>query len=56
MDITKLSITELKALAFDIIAQIELSQNNLRAVQQEIAKKQKEAEQPAPSVEQPKTE
>ena len=38
MDITKITdVKELKALAFDAIEQIEIQQNNLRALQQRVA-------------------
>lgn len=38
MDITKITdVKELKALAFDAIEQIEIQQNNLRALQQRLA-------------------
>lgn len=40
MDITKMTIEELKCLAYDLIAQSEQTQNNLRAVNQEIANRQ----------------
>lgn len=39
MDITKMTVTELKALAYDTFAQIEQAQKNLQAINQEIAKK-----------------
>lgn len=38
MDITKLSQTELKALAYDLISQLEQTQRNLKAVNDEIQK------------------
>lgn len=40
MDITKLSITELKALGFDMVAELERTQQNLRTVNAELAKRQ----------------
>jgi hypothetical protein len=42
MDITKLSITELKALAYDLFVQAEVNQRNLQAINAEIQKKNKE--------------
>lgn len=39
MDLTIMSITELKAVAYDVLVQIEQQQNNLRLINQEIAKK-----------------
>ena len=39
MDITQKTVTELKALAFDFLVQIEQGQNNLRAINAEIAKR-----------------
>ena len=42
INITKLSKTELKALAFDVINQINTFQNNLRVLNEEIAKRQEE--------------
>lgn len=39
IDITKLSVTELKALAYDVLSEIEKQQNNLRAVNNELAKR-----------------
>lgn len=36
MDITKLNIVELKALAYDTLATIEQTQNNLKLINQEI--------------------
>jgi hypothetical protein len=39
MDITKLSVVELKALAFDLLVQLENVQNNLKVVNAEIAKR-----------------
>lgn len=48
MDISTLSVTELKALCFDEISKIELSQGNLRALQAEIVKRQKEGEKVDP--------
>lgn len=37
MDLTAMSITELKALAYDLLAQGQQIQNNLNTVNQEIA-------------------
>jgi hypothetical protein len=42
MDITKLTTTELKALAFDTIVQIEQFQKNLATLNQAIAQKLQE--------------
>ncbi len=39
MDITKLTITELKVLAYDILIQIENAQRNLQLVNAELKKK-----------------
>ena len=39
MDITKLSVVELKAIAFDLLVQLENVQNNLKVVNAEIAKR-----------------
>ena len=39
MDITKLNLTELKSLAYDQMATIEQSQNNLKAINEQIAKR-----------------
>lgn len=39
IDITKLTVTELKALAYDALSTIEMQQRNLQAINQEIAKK-----------------
>lgn len=39
MDITKLSITELKSLAYDEMAKIQQAQNNLNIINAEISKK-----------------
>ncbi len=39
MDITNLSVVELKALAFDTLVVIENSQKNLQLINQEINKK-----------------
>ena len=46
MDITKMSVEALKALAYDEMAKIQLSQQNLQMINQEIAKKQEESKQP----------
>lgn len=45
MDISKLSVTDLKALAYDRLATIERAQADLNIINQEIAKKQSEVEQ-----------
>ena len=39
MNIKEMSITELKALAYDTISQLEITQNNLRLINQEIKNK-----------------
>jgi len=39
MDITKLTVEALKALAYDEMAKIQLSQQNLQLINQEISKK-----------------
>ncbi len=46
LDITKLSIIDLKALAYDQISQIEQFQNNLRTVNAQIQIKLKEIKTP----------
>jgi len=43
MDITKMSITELKALAYDTIGELERVQNNLKQINNIIATKIAEA-------------
>lgn len=53
MDLTKMSLTELKALAFDIQQDIARSQNNLQIVGQEIEKRLKDVKED--STEDPKT-
>lgn len=42
MDITKLTLVELKSLAYDILAELERLQNNLRIVQARIVEVSKE--------------
>lgn len=42
MDITHLTITELKALAYDTFVQIEQFQNNLKLINQQIVEKLKQ--------------
>ncbi len=49
MDITKMTVVELKAVAYDLFVQLEITQKNLQAVNQEIAKKSKEAKEEAPA-------
>jgi hypothetical protein len=44
MDITTKSVIELKALAFDLLVQLENVQNNLKVVNAEIEKKVKSEE------------
>lgn len=46
MNIDTMTITELKALAYDLLASIEASQRNLQVVNQEIAKKSQPAVEP----------
>lgn len=41
-DISKMNETELKALAYDLLSQIESTQANLRLVNSEISKKLKD--------------
>ena len=48
MDITKMTETELKALALDLIGQREQVNNNLHILQEELKKRAKVAEQPEP--------
>jgi hypothetical protein len=47
IDITKLSVTELKALAYELVVQVETARQNLSVVQQELAKR---AQAPKPDV------
>ncbi len=42
IDLNTKTITELKAMAYDVIAQIEHLQNNVRIINQTILEKQKE--------------
>lgn len=42
MEITKMTVTDLKALAYDELIKIETAQNNLRLINEQIAKKLKE--------------
>lgn len=42
MDITKKTDVELKAMAYDIVMQNAINQNNLQAIQQELAKREQE--------------
>ena len=44
MDITKMSIEELKAMAFDEMQKIQIAQNNLQLLQEQIAKVGEEEE------------
>jgi hypothetical protein len=44
MDISKLSLTELKALAYDMLSTIDQAQRNLTSINQEIAKRQSTTE------------
>ena len=56
-DISKLSVLELKALAYDHLAQVQGLQNNLAVINQEIAKKStpvKEEEKVSPESDVPK--
>lgn len=39
MDITKLSLNDLKALAFDEITRLQMAQNNLQVINKEIAER-----------------
>lgn len=41
-DISQKSVMELKSMAYDIVAQVEVAQRNLQVLNQEIAKKQSE--------------
>lgn len=41
MDLSKLSLNELKVLAYDELVRIEQAQSNLRFINQEISKKDK---------------
>lgn len=40
MDITKLSLNELKALAYDQVVLLNRTQGNIKAIEQEIVKRQ----------------
>jgi hypothetical protein len=46
MDITKYTVTELKAFAFDILVQIERLQKDLQALNQAIGQKMQEEQKP----------
>ena len=49
--VEELSVVELKSVAYDQLAQIELAQNNLRAINQELAKRlqaERQGNQPTP--------
>jgi len=45
LDIRKLNVTELKSLAYDEMARLEICQANLRALNQEIAKRAQQGQQ-----------
>lgn len=49
-DITKMSVTELKALAYDELGKMEVAQKNLQIINVEIAKKM-ESKSESPAVE-----
>lgn len=50
--ISDLTTVELKAIAYDQMAQIELAQNNLRAINQELSKRVQQTSPPAaPAIE-----
>jgi hypothetical protein len=53
MNIKQMSITELKALAYDQLAQIEMNQANLRAINAEITKRNQQEQPAAQSTEEP---
>ena len=42
MDITKLPISELKALAYDEARKLSIGQRNMQAIEQEIAKREQD--------------
>lgn len=44
VDITKLSVTEIKALAFDVRNQLEIAQNNWNLINGELQRRAKEQE------------
>lgn len=46
-EVSTLSTVELKSLAYDQMAQIELAQNNLRVINQELGKRLQPANQPS---------
>ena len=48
MDITKLTVVELKALAYDELAKMEVAQNNLKTINQELAKRSQPAVEEKP--------
>lgn len=50
MDITTLSIVELKALAYDMFAQVQFIQSQLATLNAEIEKKSKEVKEVTPEV------
>lgn len=51
LDISKLSTEQLKSLAYDEMIRFEISQTNLRALNQEIAKRTNSNESQQPPVE-----
>lgn len=53
MDITQMSDTELKALAYDQMAQIELSRSNLQAINAELEKRRSQPATEAQPTEEP---
>jgi hypothetical protein len=46
MDITTLSAVELKAIAYDEMVRLQLAQQNITAINQELAKREKEMSVP----------
>lgn len=51
MDISKLSLIELKAMGYDVLAQLELLQKNLGIINAQITKLNSEAKDVVPEVE-----
>lgn len=51
IELTKLSLTELKALAYDVAAQIESLQRNMQVINQEISKRIVEEQKVSPKKE-----
>jgi hypothetical protein len=46
--LSEMSVIELKAVAYDLIANLEMIRNNLNAINQELFKRQQQEAQPIP--------